>query len=326
MGILPLGISKLDIIKFRIYYFFTIPLGIAMSNMIDHTKNVKPIIDGFCTGCISTVLFNPIDRALFLMVKDKKPFYDPTLWRTPYQGVIKALYGRIIGYGVYLSFFDIYSDFFKKNTQQPLLLASVATGLSTVGLSHGFNVIKMYQWSHKTSDGMLTSVKLMTAAYGWRVFFRALPQTCARDCLFSTTYFMLSDKFNHEKKFERSIVIASGATALSAPLNYLRSRLFFDFQESRVPLIKIAEEIGSGMKLKKTFSRKLAYIMQTRFNIGLGTLRVGLGMAVADKIYHHLKATSYLCNAPYTVDQMGHQSSTGPIDSPNPAGKALQKN
>jgi hypothetical protein len=166
--------------------------------------------------------------------------------------------------------------------------------MSTVCLSHGFNVIKMYQWSHKVSGGMFKSTKLMAAEYGWRVFFRAFPQTCARDCLFSATYFILSDKLNKEKNFGMSIAIASTSTALSSPLNYLRSRLFFDFRESNIPLTKIIHEIAEGMKSKETLSKKMLYIMQNRLNIGLGTLRVGFGMAVADKIYHYLKATPYL--------------------------------
>jgi len=265
-----------------------------MSYTVEPKKTVKPILDGLVTGCISTVLFNPMDRALFLMVKDKKPFYEPSLWRSPYQGVGKALYGRIIAYGVYLSFFDLYSDFFKERTKHSLLLASLATGLTTVNLSHGFNVIKMYQWSHKTSNGIIKSTKLMAAEYGWRIFFRAYFQTCLRDCIFSTTYFYLSDKLNKEKRFGMNVAIASTATALSSPVNYLRTRLFFDFRESNVTLTKIFHELAEGVKSKETVPKKISYIVQNRFNIGFGTLRVGLGMAVADKIYRYLKETTYL--------------------------------
>jgi hypothetical protein len=261
---------------------------------VNAVNPVKPLIDGILTGCLSTVIFNPVDQTLFLMVKEKKPFFDPSLWKTPYRGVTKALYGRIMSYGVYLAFFDLYSDFFKKRTKQHLVLASLATGTSTVVCSHGFNVVKMYQWSHNSSGGMLQSTKLMTKEYGGRVFLTAFPQTCARDCLFSLGYFILSKKLNEKKKFGVSVLIASSSTALLSPLNYLRSRAFFDFKEPHVPVRRVAQELKEGMQAKKTLFQKVAFIAHSRFNIGFGTLRVGVGMAVADKIYHYLRGCSYI--------------------------------
>lgn len=264
-----------------------------MSFTVDLGK-VKTISDGFLTGCISTILFNPIDRALYLMVRDRKSFLDSSLWKNPYQGVSKALYGRVISYGVYLSLFDLYSDYFKNKVQKPVLLASLSTGVSSVALNHGFNVVKMYQWSHTGSHGMFKSTKLMTSQYGLRVFFKGFSHTCARDCLFSATYFILSDKWNKGKNFEINLAIASFSSILSSPLNYFRSRHFFDFQERDVNLKKMVLELSEGVKLKETLPKKISYIVQNRFNIGLGTLRVGFGMAVSDKIYRYLKETPYL--------------------------------
>jgi hypothetical protein len=268
--------------------------GKVMLHKTESLSFAKPLIDGVLTGCFSTALFNPVDRALYIMVRDKKPIMDPALWKTPYQGVTKALYGRIISYGVYLSFFDKYSDFFSQKVQHPLLFASLATSTSTVGLSQWVNVLKLYQWNHQVSLGMFRSTKQMVNAYGWRVFCRGLPQTLVRDFTFTSTYFFCMHKWNKEKKFAKNVVFASCATALTSPLNYFRNRVFFNFNEPHVPLKLVLHELSEEMKTKKTLWKKVGYIALERGNIGFGTLRVGVGMAVADKIYNYLKETSYL--------------------------------
>lgn len=260
---------------------------------IDQANLFKIYSDGVLTGIFSTILFNPADRALFLMVRDKKPIWDPSLWRKPYLGASKALYGRIVGYGVYLSFFDAYSHFFKEKTNHPLLLASLSTGLTTVCLTHHLNVIKMYQWSHQNTGGVIKSAKMMTSEFGSHVFLRGFFQTCLRDCLFSTTFFCLSKQLNTEQNFAKSVVIASSATALTSPINYLRSRIFFDFKDFPVPLTKVCQELAKEMHSKRGLLQKTSYIFFDRLNIGFGTLRVGLGMAVAQKFYHYLKSKPY---------------------------------
>jgi hypothetical protein len=265
-----------------------------MTLTIDSVNTFKTYSDGILTGLLSTFLFNPVDRALFLMVRDKKPIWDRSLWRKPYSGVSKALYGRIVGYGIFFSLYEKYTNFYQKRTIHPLLLASLSTGLTSVALTHNFNVIKMYQWSHQKTGGVIKTTRVMAKEYGYGVFLRGFPQTCLRDSIFCVTLFSLSKLWNPEKNFIKNIAIASFATALSSPVNYLRNRLFFDFNEYPIPLTKIWQELAEGVGSQQRFMQKFSYIMHDRLNIGWGTLRVGLGIAVAQKIYDHLKSTSYL--------------------------------
>jgi hypothetical protein len=36
-------------------------------------KNLQQLVDGFFTGILSTYLFNPLDKVLYLMIKNKTP-------------------------------------------------------------------------------------------------------------------------------------------------------------------------------------------------------------------------------------------------------------
>jgi len=71
----------------------------------------KKFTDGFITGCISTVLFNPMDRALYLMVKDRKSFFDITVWKHPYLGVRRVLIELCIFFIFFFNCFIFSSGF-----------------------------------------------------------------------------------------------------------------------------------------------------------------------------------------------------------------------
>lgn len=260
-----------------------------MPDAVKSNDLLKPVMAGLLTGCVSTAIFNPMDQALFLMIKEQKSFFNPSLWKNPYSGVSRALYGRIISYGVNLTLFDFYSNLYKDKSNHPLLLASISTAISTVGLSHGVNVLKMYQWSHPLSSSLLESTKIMVTVCGWSTFFRGLPETCARDCVFSANYFVLSDTYNSDRNFGISVALASTSTALSSPFNYLRSRQFFDFHEKRPSLKIIFKELSAGIKSHTSVKDKVAFVLHKQLNIGLGTLRVGVGMAVAEQLYKTIK-------------------------------------
>ena len=246
------------------------------------------LFNGVVTGSLSALL-NPLDRALHLSVKEKKSILTASIWKNPYQGVTKAFYSRMVSYGVFFSLSDIYKDFFKDKTTYPTLCGSVTTVMTTVALSQPISVIKMYQWNHNVSDKLISSGRYLVRTWGWRVLFKASIPTLTRDVIFTTTYMESSERLNPDKKFTTNLVIASLATALSSPFNYYRSRQFFNFNEGQIPIHKVIRELIEDSKVKKSWISKIKYIGYDSLNIGLGTARVGLGMALSDKIYCWLK-------------------------------------
>lgn len=258
-------------------------------NKVGSDGSTRLIFNGLITGGISTVLFNSLDRALFLMVKENKPILTASLWRHPYQGVTNAIYGRVIGYGIFFSLSDIYRDFFKDKTTHPTLCGSLATATTTVLLCQPVNVMKMYQWNHHVPGAFISSGTQLISKYGWKVMFKGFYPACVRDGIFASTYIGLSEKLNPDKYFTVNLAIASMATTISSPANYYRNRQFFNFDDRKIPLRKTVRELIDETKTKEGLVPKIQYVVHKRLNIGWGTLRVGLGIALANKIYDYLK-------------------------------------
>lgn len=268
-----------------------------MNASSEPSKVAKSFVDGILTGCFSTFIFNPVDKALYEMVRDQKSIFDPSLWRHPYNGVGLALYGRIVGYGIYFSFFDLYKERFKsvsKHQNVNLLIASVSTGLTSVALTHPINLIKIYYWNHKTSLSLLGAGKELYTKWGWKFFLRGLEYTCLRDVLFSTTFFMLSKRNDERPSFIKDTIVTSCATAVAAVPNFFRNRHFFDFDERPPSIGMMVNEVKVELQKKPQFYQKVNFIFHERLNVGLGTLRVGIGMAIANQVYNYLKHSSYM--------------------------------
>lgn len=52
-------------------------------------------------GAAQAGLFNPYDRALYLSVRDRTPFFHSNNWIHPYQGFSQAVVQRTISGGLY---------------------------------------------------------------------------------------------------------------------------------------------------------------------------------------------------------------------------------
>ena len=53
-------------------------------------------------------LFNPWDRALYLSVKERRPFLHHENWRQPYQGFLQAIVVRTLSAGLYFPLEDMF--------------------------------------------------------------------------------------------------------------------------------------------------------------------------------------------------------------------------
>lgn len=249
------------------------------------TSARRKFLNGTVTGVVSTYVFNPFDRALYLAMRDRTRFLDPRNWARPYQGVTTALYSRTLGYGIYFSLYDS----LRQNMGLSTLKASVVTGCVIPLANHPINVVKMYNWNRDTSEGLVPLAKEMHRKYGPRIFALGLQYTMVRDVAFTTLFYGLTERFNRKKSFTRDVVLASTATALSSPLNYFRNSLYFSFNQhgrtGHVTFGEIFRDLQRDVMGRGTTGDKVRYLFQDRFCVGWGTLRVGVGMALSKKIY-----------------------------------------
>lgn len=253
----------------------------------------KKFGSGIFTGIFSTVLFNPYDKALYLMSSKGFSFFNRVIWEKPYQGVSQALYGRIVSYGIYFTFYDIYKEKMAK-TPNSAFLAGIATGLTACILSHPLNVIKMLNWNRSDeSTGLMTIGRKIYQTHGLKAIGRALHLTCMRDILFSAAYFSLNEKFNEKNILVKEIVIAMLAASLASPINYARNYSFNVFDKPAPSMLTIFGELVKEAKLLPTMKEKIGNIGYLRLGIGPGTIRVGAGMAVSRRVYNFFEETLF---------------------------------
>jgi hypothetical protein len=58
-------------------------------------------ICGIAAGVIQAGIFNPYDRALYLSVKDHRPFLRIENWKSPYSGFFQSIGSRALSGGLY---------------------------------------------------------------------------------------------------------------------------------------------------------------------------------------------------------------------------------
>jgi len=68
-----------------------------IQNPVDYTA----LVCGLLAGIAQAGIFNPYDRALYLSVKENRPFLSKANWASPYTGFFQSLGGRALSGGLY---------------------------------------------------------------------------------------------------------------------------------------------------------------------------------------------------------------------------------
>jgi hypothetical protein len=247
---------------------------------------LKNFLAGISSGIMNTVLFNPIDKALYCMVKNKNSLFSKGNWTKPYSGVTQAVGNRIISYGMYYPFVDFYKNLLGDTNH---FIVGTCTGISTAVLINPINVIKYTNWNNNTSFSIIKSGRQMINSYGYGILMRSVQYTIFRDVTFGVFYTMISPTLNPEKNFIKDVALVSAATVASSPINYFRSQILMAPLNKPIPTAKIIwTEFVADVKTKPN---KISYVMGNRFCIGWGTLRVGIGMALSRQQYEYIKKT-----------------------------------
>jgi hypothetical protein len=262
-----------------------------INNKDKDINSIKNFTSGICTGIINTYIFNPYDKALYMMVKTETSFFTRTNWTKPYCGVTQSLAHRVISYGLYFPFMDMYKNklnkYYNGTDINKTIIAGSLSG-STIGLLiNPVNLIKTQNWNNNTSIGLITLGKQIIDKYGYLRLMRGIGYTIVRDNVFCVSFAGLAYYYNSEKKLLNDVLIGSCSTTLSAPINYFRSNVLFAPLNDKAPTIK---KIYTDLILdtnKQT--NKISYVATQKFCIGWGTLRVAFGMAMSRQLYELFK-------------------------------------
>lgn len=255
---------------------------------------LKQTVGGILSGLINVIIFNPFDRALNLATKNHTTIFITNYWKPNmiYQGIHHGLLQRTISYGLWYPLVDVVND--KLNTvgnlsnfiDNQILASTLASGLIGLTISP-ISSVKQQYWNENKQHGIIKFVKSMYKIGGVNGFLRGSIITVWRDMIFGFVLGYLSFTHNTKKKFMLDAIFATCATAVASPFNYIRVMKYNSECNVKTSsytifknLIKIVnEECPSG------FTKRIIYMFGTKFNVGWGSIRVGLGMALSRQLH-----------------------------------------
>jgi hypothetical protein len=247
-----------------------------------HNKGyIKYLISGILTGIINTIVFNPYDKAMYNMIKNKNSIFSKINWMNPYSGVWYAIVIRIISYGMYYPLIDFCKLIIKNNN--PIFIGIINGSLNAL-LMNPINVAKYSKWNNKNNTFLQ-----MIQIYGIKILFRSVIYTIFRDIVFSTVHAMLTFKLNPKRDFIKDVLFVSMATIISSPINYFRTQVLSSAFDKPIPSAsKIWNDLIQDIR-SNVGTNKIIYVLNNRLCIGWATLRVALGMAFSRKCYEYIK-------------------------------------
>ena len=282
------------------------PLKTATSSSPSPTSSmVSTTSAALLSGGVQAIIFNPIDRALYLRVFHKRSLFHRENWTNPLQGFANAALHRILCSGTYLVWQDTFSSvemdlYFSSNLQERLFVGILAGSCNGLCLN-SLQLLKYRMWT----DGENSVSACLRALYsqgGSGIFFRGIGISIARDMIFGVTYEGLRGQrrppptssphaLSLEKlgNFAKDWGAASVACVLSSPLNYCRN-ISYGAPPNSCPvrpfqLVKfMLMDAARGPSLISSWNR-----VNTKLNVGWGSLRVGAGMALGQFSFETFK-------------------------------------
>ncbi|GKY93729.1 hypothetical protein MPSEU_000340000 [Mayamaea pseudoterrestris] len=262
---------------------------------VDYTS----LLCGLAAGVCQAGVFNPYDRALYLSVKDSRPFLSKENWKRPYAGFIQSLGGRALAGGLYFPCEHFYLHTLSANESHPLsnFLAGILAGTTTAFIMNPLTTIRYKTWGRDNSSNLFKEARhmLVHSGYSLRPFFNGLNATVCRDAVFGACYTSLRLQLQwifsleSHNQWQANFCAAGLATMLSSPFNYARTIQYATRSQEIQPSIKqvLVELVEQVRQQPKGLERWV--FLQNQLRVGWGTLRVAMGLAFAHSVYDGLQ-------------------------------------
>ena len=295
-----------------------------LSHPISDPVNGTSLICGLLAGISQAGVFNPYDRALYLSVRDHRPFLHRANFQNPYLGFTQSIGGRAIQSGLYFPMEHYFLRKLNADNSFPFaggrsqhdatlasdpthnFLAGTAAGAVNACLLNPLSAVKYKTWGRSENRGVAYEVTRMLrqSQSSLRPFFNGLAPTLARDVAFGGCYTFLRlqlqcwwnlESHNTSKKWLSNVCAAALATVVSGPFNYVRNVQFATkSHETADGMMRILSHLLSETHAQGPDAWARLRFLQQRLRIGWGTARVALGMSFAQAVYDwlHEKATS----------------------------------
>ena len=270
------------------------------SNTVKEPKTVIVVSDrtsflcGLLAGIFQAGLFNPVDRALYLSVKNHVPFLTASNFVNPYQGFSQSVVGRALSGGMYYPLEHYFSSLVPPESGPwANFLAGTAAGLTNALILNPITAVKYKTWSREQPTTMLREALTMWNKGGIRPFTNGLYPTLCRDIVFGGCYTYVRLELQWyglppAYQWAGNMFAAALATVLSGPLNLARNVQYATTSRSDAPNIRqVLMQLHLEWTMKQTLWEKWHHV-QSRLRIGWGTARVAVGMAFGQSVYENL--------------------------------------
>lgn len=268
-------------------------------------------VAGFAAGLVVTTVLNPFDRALYLCVLEHRAFLHPANWRSPFKAWKQTLVSRAMSSGLYFPL----EQTVLTHAERAQLSPGVATALAgqLAGSVNGLllsplAIVKYQTWGHpdeQRSFGRMA--RHMYVDGGAVAFLRGMPATVTRDSVFGCTFTVLRTRLRGMHltmlggnsmtvpEFIADAFAAAVATTASSPFNFVRNVQFGakSADEAKRWHVVLADLLAEARSRPSSFSAGM-YIAG-RLNVGWGTCRVALGMALTAKTFRTMLGIANSC-------------------------------
>lgn len=237
---------------------------------------MESIKSGFVVGIIQTVIWTPIDKALYLSVLNKNSLLSKENWIKPYHKINNALLSKIISNGLYYPLMNFYNDIFQKQIKNKYhidLLTSISTGITTGILLNPINLVRYISWNNNN----ITIKDIFKKSK----FIPGLQSIIIRDIIFSIIYIS-----NKNDSFYWNTYIVCIANISSSPFNYIKNIKYTNY-DKKITIIEIYKELFNNINQKKSLKHKINFFCN-QMCIGYGTIRIAISFSFGQMIYNKI--------------------------------------
>ena len=172
------------------------------------------VMSGLVTGVISSILFNPIDKLIFMSCISNQSIFDRSIWCNLYKGTLNTVFTRMITSGLYFSYIDHYSNITENKFHVAIYTACMCSITSPIQL------VKFHSWhNNQTSKQSIVSIYKSSGILG---FSRGVIALVCRDFIFNSIYLNFKEK---DKHFYNLSIIAM-AISISSPINLVKNKKY----------------------------------------------------------------------------------------------------
>jgi hypothetical protein len=265
------------------------------------------LVPALSSGACQAICFNPIDRALYLSVHNRRPVLHHCNWMHPFHGFGNAAVHRTVASGMYLFWSDEARQALHHHlpamAARPVasqLLVGASAGAVNSLLLNSMQVVKFRMWS--TSGTFRDIAREMYRDAGPKIFMRGVGVSVARDATFGMAYEALRNlpqrPASRREQFVLDASAAAAASVLSSPLNYCRNVVYgaptlgCPLRVPHLLLFMVQESMA-----RPTWAGRLKHL-NSRLNVGWGSVRVGVGMGIGQMLFGCIKGAMVVAVPP----------------------------